>query len=107
MKATKKQLFEMFTARPLMFGSLGAKILGECENARELKANLDYYLEKYECLASQSSERKYFHGKLYLTTQESARRLVNNIKSIISFMQWEDDKTFVNSMQWNAEKMSY
>lgn len=107
MKATKKQLFEMYTASPLMFGSLGAKILSECENTRELKANLAYYLDKYECLASQSSERKYFHGKAYLMTQESAKRVVNTIKSIIAFMQWEDDKLFINSMQWNAEKMSY
>ena len=86
---------------------MGAHILSECNNARELKANLDYYLEKYECLASQSSVKKHFHGKAYLTTQESARRVVANIKTIIAFMQWEDDKTFVNSMQWSAEKMSY
>ena len=92
MKATKKQLFEMFTARPLMFGSLGAKILGECENARELKANLAYYLDKYECLARQRNASKYFHGKLYTMSQEQAQRLADNVGMIISFMQWDADK---------------
>jgi hypothetical protein len=92
MKATKKQLFEMFTARPLMFGSLGAKILGECENARELKANLAYYLDKYECLARQRNASKYFHGKLYTMSQEQAQRLAENVGMIISFMQWDADK---------------
>jgi hypothetical protein len=92
MKATKKQLFEMYTASPLMFGSMGAHILGESANARELKANLAYYLDKYECLASQSSEKKYFLGKMYLTTQDSAKRVVSNVRMIISFMQWDADK---------------
>lgn len=92
MKATKKQLFEMYTASPLMFGSLGAKILGESANARELKGNLAYYLEKYECLASQRSERKYFHGKAYLTTQDSALRLVTTLRAIIAFMEWDVNK---------------
>ena len=92
MRTTKKLLFEMYTSSPLMFGSLGAKILGESANARELKSNLAYYLEKYECLASQSSDRKYFHGKMYLTTQDSALRLVTTIRAIITFMEWEYNK---------------
>ena len=107
MKATKKQLFEMFSASPLMFGSLGAKILNESDNARELKANLSYYLDKYECLAGQSSERKYYLGNVSFIPQENAKRMADNVKAIVSFMQWDDDKTFINSMQWNAEKMSY
>lgn len=92
MKASKKQLFEMFTANPLMFGSLGAKILSESANARELKANLAYYLDKYECLARQRNASKYFHGKLYTVTQESAQRMADNVEMIISFMQWDADK---------------
>lgn len=92
MKATKKNLFAMYTASPLMFGSLGAKILGESSNPRELKANLAYYLEKYECLAKQRDASKYFHGKLYTITQESAQRMADSVEMIISFMQWDADK---------------
>jgi len=82
----------MYTASPLMFGSLGAKILGESSNPRELKASLAYYLDKYDCLARQRNASKYFHGKLYTMSQEQAQRLADNVGMIISFMQWDADK---------------
>lgn len=85
---TKTQLFNELKSLN-GFNILNHRAVQESENVRELKNALAYYYSKYECLARQTGERKFFLGEIYFTSSKICNSQLLQLNEIAKFMGYD------------------
>lgn len=103
MKKTKNELFqELKSLQNAKFGEfylINHKAIQEAETLRELKQNLAFYYDKYECLSRQEGRQvngfegaKFFLGEMYFNSNKDCKNHLIRLTAIAQFMGYEIEK---------------
>jgi hypothetical protein len=88
---TQKESFLRLKSTPSLASTKFAeRIINDCENARELKCELEWQFNKYKCLEEQSSKKELWNAgnKYSFLPQKIAHRLLDLTK-IADAMNYE------------------